>query len=82
MPKHIFYEISNMNSEKPQPKPRTMRHAWFTHVAKTRKKMSKGLDKPVAHREAMREASASWPSKKAKLLKKAKRAEKLALLQK
>ena len=63
-------------------KPRTMRHEWFTHVAKTRKKMSRGLDKPVAHREAMREASASWPAKKQKLLKKAKRAEKQALLNK
>ena len=57
-----------------------MRHEWFTHVAKTRKKMSRGLDKPVAHPDAMREASASWPTKKQKLVKKAKRLEKQALL--
>ena len=53
---------------------KTMRNSWFDHVAKTRKKMSKGLEKPVAHREAMRKASESWPSEKIKLIKKQKRA--------
>ena len=51
---------------------RTMRHEWFAWVAKTRKKMSKGQEKQVAHREAMRQASESWPKQKEKLLKKAR----------
>ena len=59
---------------------RTMRHEWFAWVAKTRKKMSKGQEKQVAHREAMRLASESWPKQKEKLLKKARRLEKLAKL--
>ncbi len=54
----------------------TMRHQWFYHVKKTRKKMSKGLEKPVPHREAMRKASESWAVQKAKLIKAAKRAAK------
>jgi hypothetical protein len=57
-----------------------MRHQWFEHVAKTRKKLSKGLKKPVAHREAMRAASESWPARKAKLIKKQKRAAKVKKL--
>lgn len=61
---------------------KTMRHEWFEHVRKTRKKMSKGKDKQVAHREAMRHASASWGVQKAKLIKKAKRQEKLEKFQK
>ena len=63
-----------------KPKKVTMRNRWFDHVKKTRKKMSKGLEKPVAHREAMRKASESWPTQKAKLIKRAKRAEKLQKL--
>ena len=55
---------------------KTMRNSWFDWVAKTRKKMSKGLEKPVAHREAMRRASESWPAQKVKLIKKQKRAAK------
>lgn len=54
----------------------TMRHQWFYHVKKTRKKMSKGLEKPVPHREAMRKASESWAVQKAKLIKAEKRAAK------
>ena len=60
----------------PEPKKRTMRHEWFEHVRKTRKKMSKGKDKQVAHREAMRQASESWPKQKEKVLKKKRRLEK------
>lgn len=55
---------------------KSMRHNWFDHVAKTRKKLSKGKEKLVAHREAMRAASESWPAQKLKLIKKAKRAAK------
>ena len=54
----------------------TMRHQWFNHVKKTRKKMSKGQEKQVPHREAMRKASESWPIQKAKLIKAEKRAAK------
>ena len=52
---------------------RTMRHEWFSWVAKTRKKMSKGQKKVIPHREAMRQASASWPVQKEKLIKKARK---------
>ena len=37
-----------MNTDEPK---KTMRHEWFEHVRKTRKKMSKGKDKQVAHRK-------------------------------
>ena len=55
---------------------KTMRSHWFAHVAKTRKKLSKGQKKEVSHREAMRVASTTWPDIKIKLQKKLKRAEK------
>ena len=65
-----------MNTEE-KAKKVTMRHQWFEHVRKTRKKLSKGLEKQVAHREAMRKASASWGKQKEKLIRKAKREAKL-----
>lgn len=52
---------------------KSMRHHWFEHVAKTRKKMSRGKKEMVTHRAAMREASQTWPNIKQKLLKKRKR---------
>ena len=58
--------------------PKTMRSHWFAHVAKTRKKLSKGQKKLVSHRESMRVASTKWPDMKIKLQKKLKRAEKKA----
>ena len=58
--------------------PKTMRSHWFAHVAKTRKKLSKGQKKLVSHRESMRVASTTWPDMKIKGQKKLKRAEKKA----
>lgn len=52
------------------------RNYWFDHVRKTRKKMSRGKKIPVKHRDAMREASTTWPALKKKLLKKIERAQK------
>ena len=46
-----------------------MRKHWFEHVRKTRKKMARGKKEPVSHREAMKEASQSWGTEKAKLVK-------------
>ncbi len=59
-------------------KPVTMRHHWFAHVAKTRKKLTKARKEPVSHREAMREASTSWGPIKERLTKKIQRAKKKA----
>ena len=78
--KIFFRRYPNKMTNEPKEPKRTMRHEWFTWVAKTRKKMSKGQEKQVAHREAMRLASESWPKQKEKLLKKARRLEKLAKL--
>ena len=46
-----------------------MRKHWFEHVRKTRKKMARVKKEPVSHREAMKEASQSWGTEKAKLVK-------------
>ena len=59
-------------------KPLTMRHHWFNHVAKTRKKLTKARKEPVSHREAMREASTTWSGIKERLQKKITRAKKRA----
>ena len=59
-------------------KPVTMRHHWFNHVAKTRKKLTKARKQPVSHREAMREASTTWAPIKERLQKKLARAKKKA----
>ena len=57
-------------------KPKTMRHHWFGHVAKTRKTLTKARKEPVSHREAMREASQTWGPIKERLQKKLARAKK------
>ena len=54
----------------------SMRVHWFEHVRKTRKQLTNSRKEPVTHQEAMREASTSWPTKKAKLEKKIKRQKK------
>ena len=55
---------------------KSMRVHWFDHVAKTRKRMSRGKKDPVSHRDAMREASQSWPTVKKKITRKLKRTQK------
>ena len=55
---------------------KTMRHHWFEHVAKTRKKLSRGKKGGVTHRVAMSEASPTWPAVKKKLLNKINRTKK------
>ena len=56
-----------------------MRKDWFEHVQKTRKKLSRGKKVPIAHVAAMKAASVTWPTVKAKLVKKREReARKLA----
>ena len=47
-----------------------MRRAWFDHVSKTRKKMSRGKKEIVSHRAAMGEASKTWAKEKTKLQRK------------
>ena len=59
-------------------KPITMRHHWFIHVAKVRKKLTKARNEMVSHREAMREASTSWPPIKEKIQRKLQRAKRKA----
>ncbi len=59
-------------------KPVTMRHHWFKHVAKTRKKLTKARKEPCSHREAMREASTTWAPIKERLQKRVQRAKKKA----
>ena len=50
------------------------RKEWFNWVAKERKRMQrKSKGKTVSHREAMAQASVSWPKAKAKLTRKAAR---------
>ena len=50
-----------------------MRKDWFEHVQKTRKKLSRGKKQPITHVAAMKEASVTWPTVKAKLIKKRER---------
>ena len=47
----------------------TMRTAWFDHVRKVRKKLSKGKDNACTHRKAMAEASTTWAVEKGKIQK-------------
>ena len=56
-----------------------MRSAWFEHVRKTRKKLSKGKKEPVSHRVAMQHASSTWPKEKEKVLRAQKRAQRKKL---
>jgi hypothetical protein len=55
---------------------KSMRLHWFDHVAKTRKKMSRGKKEDTSHRDAMQEASKSWPTVKKKIERKLKRTQK------
>ena len=56
-----------------------MRVEWFCWVAKPRKKMTRRLKAPVTHRQAMKEASTTWPKAKVKIQNRIKRdARKLA----
>ena len=50
----------------------TMRHEWFEHVRKTRKKLSSGKNK-ISHRDAMKAASGTWADAKAKIIRTRKR---------
>ena len=50
--------------------PSKMRKAWFEYVRKTRVKMSRGQKVKATHREAMKAASVSWATEKAKLVRK------------
>jgi len=54
----------------------SLRQEWFLYVAKTRKRMTRKSKEPVSHREAMKEASTSWPTEKKKLLRRKKRQKK------
>ena len=50
----------------------SMRKLWFDHVAKTRRKMQR-TNKGATHRDAMKEASVTWPKEKVKIQNKQKR---------
>jgi len=49
-----------------------MRKLWFEHVSKTRKRLQR-KDKAATHRQAMKEASISWPKEKVKIQNRIKR---------
>ena len=51
----------------------SMRKAWMDWVGKTRKKGNRGKDNNMSHREALKAAALTWPSEKAKILRKQKR---------
>ena len=53
-----------------------LRSEWFSWVAKTRAKMQRGKKDRVLHRDAMRQASQSWPKQKLKIVRANKRKEK------
>jgi len=56
----------------------SMRKLWFEHVSKTRRKLQR-KDKKATHRQAMKEASISWPKEKVRIQNRIKReARKLA----
>ena len=44
-----------------------MRSAWFEHVRKTRRKLTRERKEAVSHREAMSIASTSWSTEKIRL---------------
>ena len=66
-----------MESEKPRAKPKSsvMRKCWFEYVKKVRTKMAKRTKEAVSHRDAMKEASQSWPAEKLKIQKRIARQE-------
>ena len=49
-----------------------MRKLWFEHVGKTRRKLQR-KDKKATHRQAMKEASISWPKEKVRIQNRIKR---------
>ena len=49
-----------------------MRKLWFEPVSKTRRKMQR-TNKGATHRDAMKEASVTWPKEKVKIQNKHKR---------
>ena len=56
----------------------SMRKLWFEHVSKTRRKLQR-KDKTATHRQAMKEASITWPKEKVKIQNRIRReARKLA----
>ena len=56
----------------------SMRKLWFEHVSKTRRRLQR-KQKDATHRQAMKEASISWPKEKVKIQNRIKReARKLA----
>ena len=56
----------------------SMRKLWFDHVSKTRRRLQR-KQKDATHRQAMKEASISWPKEKIKIQNRIKReARKLA----
>ena len=55
-----------------------MRKAWFEHVSKTRRKLSKAKKEAVSHRDAMSAASQTWAVEKARIERKLKREAKKA----
>jgi 6-phosphogluconolactonase/glucosamine-6-phosphate isomerase/deaminase len=69
--------IHNQNMTDKESTNKTMRNHWFEHVAKTRKKMSRGKKETISHRAAMTEASQTWPNAKKKILNKIKRSQKI-----
>jgi hypothetical protein len=50
----------------------SMRKLWFEYVNKTRRRLQR-KDKSATHRQAMKEASITWPKEKARLQNRIKR---------
>ena len=50
----------------------SMRKLWFEHVSKTRRRLQR-KQKDATHRQAMKEASISWPKEKVKIQNRIKR---------
>ena len=75
----VVVQNLNRNNNKTYNMPETsMRKLWFEHVHKTRRKMQR-RDKKATHRQAMKEASTTWPKEKVKIQNRIKReARKLA----
>ena len=49
-----------------------MRKLWFEYVNKTRRRLQR-KDKSATHRQAMKEASITWPKEKARIQNRIKR---------
>jgi len=54
-----------------------MRKNWFEYVAKIKKKNNRG-SKTMSHKEAMREASKTWPKEKKRIERRLKKCQKSA----